>query len=137
MRSVLQDAKISNGTKKLKCLLDNFKYIMSSSSSKIGYTKLIEMDTETDPNSPPLAFELYMLPPKYQEWVTKEVEESEKVATIQISFALYASNSCTSQKMSTRLTDTRSKEFMCGPQEAKMTFVYHAWKQVLKDSSIH
>ena len=51
---ILQDAKISKVTQEeLKFLLDNFEDIMLSSSD-IGYTKLIEVDTETNPNVPPI-----------------------------------------------------------------------------------
>ena len=38
---------------------------MFSSSSDIGYTKLIEMDTETDPHLPPVASKPCMFPSKH------------------------------------------------------------------------
>ena len=42
-----------------------FEEIMSSSSNDIGYSHLIEMDIETDPNLPPIASKPYMLPLKH------------------------------------------------------------------------
>ena len=54
---------------------------MSSSSNGIGYTKLIEMDIETDSNWPPLASKHYMLP--HQEWVWTELKDLEKAVIIQ------------------------------------------------------
>ena len=72
---VLQDAKISKGTQEeLKCLLDNLEDIMSSSSSNIGYMKLIEMDIETDPNLPSVTLKPYTSL-THQEWVRKELED--------------------------------------------------------------
>ena len=69
---ILQDAKIIKDTQeKLKHLLDIFEDIMSSSSSNIGYTKLIEMDTETDPTLPPIDFKPYILPLKHKAWLEK------------------------------------------------------------------
>ena len=48
---ILQDTKISKVAQEiLKYPLDTFEDIISSSSSNIGYTKLIEMDIETYPN---------------------------------------------------------------------------------------
>ena len=56
---LLQDAKILSETQeKLNGLIHAFKDIMSSSSNDIGYTKLIEMDIETDPNLPPYLLSL-------------------------------------------------------------------------------
>ena len=55
--------------KKLKCLLDNFEDIMSSSSSDIGYTNIIEMDIETDLYLAPVISKPYTPPLKHQEWV--------------------------------------------------------------------
>ena len=49
--------------------------IISSSSNDIGYTKLIEMDIETDPNLPPIASKPYTFLLKHQEWVRKELED--------------------------------------------------------------
>ena len=55
-KAILQDAKISKATQeKLKCLLGNFEDTMSSTQRDIGYTKLIDVDRETDPNLPPVA----------------------------------------------------------------------------------
>ena len=64
-------------------LIHAFVDIMSSSSNDIGYTRLIEIDIETDPNLPPLASKPYTLPLKYQEWVRKGLEDLEKAGIIQ------------------------------------------------------
>ena len=52
---------------------------MPSSSSNIGYAKLIEMDMETDSNLQPGAFKSYTLPLKQQEWIRKrqDLEKAE------------------------------------------------------------
>ena len=63
---------------KLNRLMCTFEDIMSSSSNDIGYTRLIEMDIETDANLSPVASKPYMLPLKHQEWVRKEWKDSEK-----------------------------------------------------------
>ena len=46
---------ISRNTREIKLngLIHTFENFLSSSSNDIGYTKLIEMDIETDPNLPP------------------------------------------------------------------------------------
>ena len=62
---------------------------MSSSSNDIVYTKLIEMDIETDPNLPLVALKSYTLPCKNQEWVRKELEDLEKAGIIQICLSPY------------------------------------------------
>ena len=70
---LLKDAKISVETQeKLNGLIHALEDIMSSSSNDIGYTKLIDMDIETDPNLPSVASKPYTLPPK---WVRKELED--------------------------------------------------------------
>ena len=71
MKVLHQDAKISADTQeKLNGLIHAFEDIVSSSLNDICCTKLIEMDTETDPNSLPIAFKPYTLPLKHQQWVT-------------------------------------------------------------------
>ena len=54
-KCILQDATISKNTQeKVRCLLVKFEDSLSSSSSNIYYTKLIEMDVETEPHLPPV-----------------------------------------------------------------------------------
>ena len=85
VRKVLhQDKKILVDTQeKLNGLIHVFENITSASSNDIGYTKLIEMDLEYDPDLPPIAFKHYKLPLKCQEWVRKELEDLEKAGIIQ------------------------------------------------------
>ena len=64
---------------------------MSSSSNDIGYTKLIKMDIETDPNLPPVASLPYTAPLQCQEWVRKRLEDLGKAGIIQRSISCYAS----------------------------------------------
>ena len=64
---------------------------MSSLSNDAGYTKLIQIDIQTDPNLPPIASKPYTLPLKHQELVRKETEDLEKARTIQRSLSPYAS----------------------------------------------
>ena len=53
---ILQDDGIYQTThSKVDCLLEDFSDIMSFYSSDIGYTKLINMDIENDPNLPSVA----------------------------------------------------------------------------------
>ena len=52
---------------------------MSTSSNDIGYTKLIEMDTKTDSNLPPVACKPYTCPPKHQEQARNGLKVLEKV----------------------------------------------------------
>ena len=53
---LLQDGKILvEMQEKLNSLIHTFEDIMSSSSNDIHYTKLIEIDIETDHNLPPVA----------------------------------------------------------------------------------
>ena len=56
---------------RIKWFIDVSKNIISSSSNDIGYTKLIEMDIETDINLPPIAFKPYTLALKHKKWVKK------------------------------------------------------------------
>ena len=88
-RKVLfQDVKISVETQeKLNSLIPAFEDIMSSLSNDISYTKLIEMDIETAPILPPIAFKPYALPLKHQKWVRKELKDLEIVGVIQISLS--------------------------------------------------
>ena len=55
---------------------------MSSSSNDTGYTKMIEMNIETFTNLKSIAFKLYMLLPKHQGRVRKELEDLEKARII-------------------------------------------------------
>ena len=59
---LLQDAKILVDIERLNGLLHAFEDIMFSSSNDTGYTKLIDMDIETDPNLPPIASKPYSPP---------------------------------------------------------------------------
>ena len=93
---------------KFSGLIHAFEDIMSSSSNDIGYTKLIEMGTETYPNLSSIALKLYTIPLKHQEWVTKELEDLEKAGIIQRS--PYASPIVIGPKMSTRFTSARDKQ---------------------------
>ena len=72
IKVLLQDVKTSVETQeKLNGVTHAFESIMSSSSNDEGYTKLIQMDIETDPNLFPIASGPYTLPLKHQEWVRK------------------------------------------------------------------
>ena len=67
-----QDVKrLEETQEKINDLIHAFEYIMSLSSNDKGYTKLIEMDIETDNNLPAIASEPYTLPLKQQEWAKK------------------------------------------------------------------
>ena len=75
-KALFKDAKISVEThEKWNCLIHAFECIMSASSNDICYTKLIEMDVETDPNVLSIASKPYTLPLKHQEWARKELED--------------------------------------------------------------
>ena len=54
-----------------------FEDIMSSWSNDIGYTKLTEMEMETDPNLPPIVSKTY-IPSLMSKEVWKELEDLEK-----------------------------------------------------------
>ena len=56
---LLQGKKITVEIKeKLNGLIYAFENIMSSSSNDIGYTELMELDIETDPQLPPIVYKL-------------------------------------------------------------------------------
>ena len=81
---LLPDVKIlSEMEEKLYGMINACEDIMSSSSNDIGYTKLIEMDIETDPYSPPIASKPYTLPLKHQKLVRNELEDFQKAGIIQ------------------------------------------------------
>ena len=66
---ILQDAEIPRFTREmLDCLLVEYKDTISSNSSDIGYTKLIEMGIERDPKLSPW-HQSHSLPFKYPKWV--------------------------------------------------------------------
>ena len=72
---LLQDVKIlANIQEQLNKLIHAFQDIMSSSSNDIGYTKLIGMDIETDPDLPPIPSIPYTLPLKHQQWLEKSLK---------------------------------------------------------------
>ena len=126
---ISQDAKIlKDMQEKLKCLLNTFEDIMSSSSCYISHTKLIEMNMETDPNLPPVTSKPYTLSLSHQEWVRKELEDLEKAGIIQRSLSPYALAVVIVPKISTRFTNTRNKKILCGLQKARHTIPYSPWK---------
>ena len=60
---VLQDAKFSADIQeKINSLLHTFEDIIYLSSNDIHYTNQIEMDTDTNPNSPFIASKSYTVP---------------------------------------------------------------------------
>ena len=62
---------------------------MFSSSNDIGYTNVIEMDKETDPSLPPIAFNCYTPSLKPQMWVRKKLEDLETAGIIQRKLSPY------------------------------------------------
>ena len=86
---------------------------MSTSSNDIGYTKLIEIDIENEPNLLTIASKSYTLPLEHQEWVRKESKDPEKVGIIQTSLFLYASLIVVHFKNVHRFFCARDKKTLC------------------------
>ena len=92
-KCLLQHAKISaDMQEQLNSLIHAFEDIMSSSPNDIGYTKVIQIDKETNLNLPCVASKMYTFPLKHQEWVGKELKDLEKTGIIQRSFSPYVSS---------------------------------------------
>ena len=87
----LQNAPITDEDRSnFKELCNKYTDIFSRSSEDIGHTPLLKMDINTG-DSPPVCQRPYSLPLKHVEWVTKELEISEKAGVISRSVSTWAS----------------------------------------------